>query len=182
MKSTKLLKLDHEVIVQALHVLQAMNNEIRNGKDVNREDIQSLLTFLREFADGCHHVKEEAIFFPVLMQAGVAADAGPLRVMNVEHERGRTLVAAMQSALAQKKKADFLMYSERYVDLLSEHINKEDRLLFERADQILSDDEDEKIAEAFEHYESVIVGSTVHERLHGIIESLADKYFETAAR
>src|SRR5689334_8898839 len=117
MKSTKLLMSDHEVILQALHILQTMNREIRDGKDVNREDIRSLLTFLREFADGCHHVKEEAIFFPALMHAGLPADGGPLRLMNLEHERGRTLVAAMQDAISQNKKEDFRMYADRYVHL-----------------------------------------------------------------
>src|SRR5262245_56774517 len=101
MKSTKLLMADHEIILQALHVLDAMNADIQTGKDVDREDIRSPLTFLREFADGCHYVKEEAIFFPALMAAGMARDQGPLRVMNYEHELGRALVAAMQNAIVQ---------------------------------------------------------------------------------
>jgi hemerythrin-like domain-containing protein len=67
MKSTKLLIADHETILQALHVLDAINTDMQSGKDVCREDIRSLLTFLREFTDGCHHVKEEAIFFPALI-------------------------------------------------------------------------------------------------------------------
>jgi hemerythrin-like domain-containing protein len=182
MKSTKLLMLDHEVILQALQILQAMNDAIREGKNVNAEDIRSLLTFLREFADGCHHVKEEAIFFPALMQAGFAGDDGPLRAMNLEHERGRTLVAAMEHAISRDTNTDFLMYSSRYVDLLSEHIDKEDRIVFERADEILSDDEDQKIADDFEHYETVVVGAPAHERLHRIIEPLADKYLVTTVR
>src|SRR5437867_2257885 len=91
MKSTKLLMADHELILQALHVLDAMNTEMRNGRDVNRDDIRSLVTFLREFADGCHHVKEEVIFFPALIQAGIAFQ---VRVMTYEHEGGRALTNA----------------------------------------------------------------------------------------
>ena len=46
-----------------------------------RDDIRSVLTFLRDFADGCHHVKEEVIFFPALFQAGIAFQ---VRVMTYE--------------------------------------------------------------------------------------------------
>jgi len=63
-----------------------MSTEIRNGRDVNSDDIRSLLTFLAEFADGCHHLKEEVIFFPALVQAGMEFQ---VRVMTYEHERGR---------------------------------------------------------------------------------------------
>jgi hemerythrin-like domain-containing protein len=99
MKSTKLLLADHEIILQALHVLDAINTDIQSGKEVMREDIRSLVTFLREFTDGSHHVKEEAIFFPALIQAGMDAGEGPLFVMNYEHERGRSLIAAMENAI-----------------------------------------------------------------------------------
>jgi hemerythrin-like domain-containing protein len=182
MKSTKLLMADHEIILQALYVLEAMNTDIQNGMDVTRGDIQSLLTFLREFADGCHHVKEEAIFFPALMEAGMATDEGPLQIMNFEHERGRSLIAAMQNALFRNNNDDFLIYSRRYVTLLLEHIEKENFVLFNTAEQILNDDEDEKIAGAFAHYEDVIVGPTSHERMHRTIETLTSKYLAAAAR
>jgi hemerythrin-like domain-containing protein len=182
MKSTKLLMADHEIILQALHVLDAMNTEIQQGKDVDHQDIRSLLTFLREFADGCHHVKEEAIFFPALMQAGMSLQEGPLQVMNYEHERGRALTAAMQNAVDHSRMDDFLTYSGRYVKLLSEHIEKENRVLFDRADQILSDDEDERVAEAFEHFETNIVGMSAHERLQHLIEVEASKYLTATAR
>jgi hemerythrin-like domain-containing protein len=176
MKSTKLLMADHETILEGLHVLDAISTEIEHGKDVNPEDIRSLLAFLRNFADGSHHVKEEAIFFPALIQAGMTLQDGPLRVMCYEHERGRALTAAMDEALARNDKKDFVMYARRYVQLLTEHIEKENYVLFDVADQNLSDEEDQKIADAFRHFEETIVGVPAYERLHGTIESLAAKY------
>ena len=181
MKSTKLLTTDHELILEALHVLDEMNTELQKGKNVNRDDIRSLLTFLREFADGCHHVKEEAIFFPALIQAGMALEDGPLQVMTYEHERARSLAAAMQDAIGCKRMDHFVMYSGRYVKLMSDHIEKENWVLFDRADQILSDDEDQKIADAFEHYDTVIAGAPTYERLRHTIEGLASKYLAATA-
>jgi hemerythrin-like domain-containing protein len=180
MKSTELLKADHEIVSQALRVLDSMAGEIRHGNGVDANDIQSLLGFLRNFADGCHHVKEEAIFFPALMQAGMPLDSGPLRVMNQEHERGRALSAAMQDAISHARMNEFVLYAGRYLQLLSEHIDKENRWLFQKAEQILSDDEDERTAAAFEHFETTIVGSLAQERFHRTIEDLASKYLAGA--
>jgi hemerythrin-like domain-containing protein len=172
---------DHEIISQALRVLDVMAAEIRHGKDANIDDIRSLLVYLRDFADGCHHVKEEAIFFPALMQAGMPLDEGPLRVMNLEHERGRALTAAMQAAIDRGRLDDFVVYASRYTQLLSEHIEKENRVLFEKANQILSDEEDEKIAAAFDHFETNITGTLTEERLRQIIGNLTSKYLAAAA-
>jgi hemerythrin-like domain-containing protein len=181
MKSTKLLMADHEKILEALHVLSAINQDLARGKRFNREDLLSLLTFLREFADGSHHVKEEAIFFPALMQAGMPLNEGPLRQMNYEHERGRALIAAMQNAINGGNIDDFLTYSRRYIALLTEHIEKENWVLFEKAEQLLNDDEDDKIAAAFEHFETTSVGIPTYERFHDALKGLSSKYLAAGA-
>src|SRR5689334_16217048 len=106
MKSTSVLMAEHETILKALHILEAVSAEIERGKPVNGDDIESLLAFLRTFADGSHHVKEEAIFFPALLQAGMTLQDGPLRVMTYEHQQGRALTAAMEDALARNHQAD----------------------------------------------------------------------------
>ena len=176
MRSTKLLIADHEIILRALHVLDGIAADIEQGKQINNDDIRSLLAFLRDFADGVHHVKEEAIFFPALMQAGMTFQDGPLLVMSHEHARGRALTSAMSEALEHNKKEDFLMYAHRYINLLTEHIEKENQILFDIADRTLADEEDEKVADSFEHFEKNTVGTTTYERLQGVMENLASKY------
>lgn len=176
MKSTKLLMADHEIILEALHVLEAISNEIERGKPLDKPDIRAVLEFLRDFADGSHHVKEEAILFPALMQAGMAMQEGPLRVMAYEHERGRALISAMDEALSRDDKHDFVMYARRYIQLLTEHMEKENYVLFDMADQKLTDDEDQKIAEEFEQFEQNIVGVQACQRMRTIVEGLAAKH------
>lgn len=176
MKSTKLLMADHDIILKALNILEEIDAELDHEKRVDDADIRSLLAFLRDFADGSHHVKEEAILFPALMQAGMAMQDGPLQVMAYEHERGRALISAMDDALNRNDKHDFVMYARRYIQLLTEHIEKENYVLFDMADQKLTDDEDAKIVEGFEHFEQNIVGAQAYERLRTSIEGLAAKY------
>ena len=47
------------------------------------------------------------------------------------------------------------------------------------AEQTLSEGDDEKIVEAFEHFEATVGGQT-HARLHREIETLASKYLGIA--
>jgi hemerythrin-like domain-containing protein len=180
MKSTKALMADHEIIMRALDVLDAMTAQMKHGEDVSRTDIDSLLVFLREFAEGCHHVKEEAIFLPALMQAGMGLHDGPIQVMTYEHQRERALTAAMLESIEGNKKEDFVLYAARYVKLLTEHIEKENDILFDRADLILSDDDDDRIVAAFEHFEKTTVGVQAHARLLSRIDGLAAKYLGSA--
>lgn len=180
MNCTKALKADHEIILRALHVLEVMTSDMKRGNNVNRNDIDSLLVFLREFADGCHHVKEEAIFLPALMQAGMHLQDGPLQVMTYEHERARALTEAMRAAMERSRMEDFILYAERYVHLLIEHIEKENDVLFERADQILTEDDDQKLAEALTHFDNTTVGQQSYARQLRVIDSLASKYIGAA--
>jgi hemerythrin-like domain-containing protein len=182
MKSTELLMADHEIILEAVHILEAICDQTERGETIDKSDICSLLTFLRDFADGAHHVKEEAILFPALLQAGMAMHEGPLRVMAYEHERGRALIAAMNEALGRDDKNNFVMYGRRYIKLLTEHIDKENYVLFDIADQKLMAEEDQKIAEAFEQFEQNIVGDPACQSLKHTIASLAQKYVSVGVK
>ena len=53
-------------------------------------------------------------------------------------------------------------------------------VLFDVADQTLTDEEDQKIAEAFDHFDKTIVGTPTYERVHSILEKLASKYLGAA--
>lgn len=171
---------DHEIILRALQVLDVMTSEMKRGDKVSRHDMDDLLVFLREFADGCHHVKEEAIFLPALMQAGMGLQDGPLQVMTYEHERGRALTAAMRDSIDRNKTEDFILYAGRYVRLLMEHIDKENYVLFDRADQVLTEEDDQKIVEAFDHFDQTTVGAQTYLRQFHAIDTLASKYLAAA--
>ena len=107
-----------------------------------------LLGFLKTFADRCHHGKEEKVLFPKLMQAGIPMNGGPLGVMLYEHDQGRQLLREMEVALADRQPADFELYANRYAQLLEDHLAKEDNILFGKAEDVLTS-EDEALLERF---------------------------------
>jgi len=144
MKCTDLLTQEHKIILRALDVLDQIAEYVAEGKPVEAQDVETILRFLRAFADDHHQAKEESALFPELMRTS-AANEGPLRQMIVEHDQERSLVEGLQDSLLTKKGVDFVHFANRLTQLIRIHIHKEDHILFEIADRSLSADQDERI-------------------------------------
>jgi len=150
---------------------------IAAGKQVPREDILDFIGFLKEFADKCHHGKEEGILFPALVNAGMPQQGGPMGVMLHEHEQGRKHIQDMERAVADPPDyAGFAKVAEQYSALLRQHIQKENGVLFAMAEQILSVEQLDTIYDAFEQHEEKVIGYGRHEELHEMLKNLGRKY------
>ena len=72
--------------------------------------------------------------------------------------------------------AEFEKAVEEYVSLLNQHIFKENNVLFQMAENVLSADEDKKLFDNFEKLEVERIGLGKHEEFHALMDTLADKY------
>jgi len=155
-----MLVLEHEVILRALALLEQLGQRLESRVTVDRSSLSWLIDFFRTFADRCHHVKEEAQLFPALERCGLPKESGPLSVMLEEHEAGRVLVRGMTEGDDQ----EIARAIRGYVALLRAHIDKENSVLFPLAEQLLSDEEQQALARAFDEVEEA-QGPDLHERL-----------------
>jgi hemerythrin-like domain-containing protein len=111
--------------------------------------------FLVEYADRFHHFKEEESLFPLLAERGVPVEGGPIGVMLHEHTVGRSLLAAIRDRLPAAQRGDETAGSEiaasaqRYIELLRQHIWKEDNVLFQMAHRVLNEADLRTIGESF---------------------------------
>jgi hemerythrin-like domain-containing protein len=151
MKSTGLLSQDHKIILRALEVLQAVATRTERGEPVDAEDVRSLLRFLRVFADDYHQAKEESAFFPELMRA-CAANHDALRHMIFQHNQERSLVEGLEDALCTKNVLEFVYFADRLIQLISSHIQKEEDVMFDIAEQSLSVEVDDRVASQLEKF------------------------------
>jgi hypothetical protein len=62
--------------------------------------------FFRNFADRCHHSKEEDELFPKMVEHGIPKEGGPIGVMLMEHDQGRAFVRGMSEAAEQQQLYD----------------------------------------------------------------------------
>ena len=153
MKATRLLKEDHRQILRALNVLEQMAGRAERGEILAETDAEDILAFFHAFADRHHQGKEEAILFPALLRDPDQRHYKQLRHMIFEHNQERSLAVGLEEAIRTKKTRDFVFCACQLAERLRAHIEKEDRILFELADSVLSPAEDEEIAAAMEDFE-----------------------------
>jgi hemerythrin-like domain-containing protein len=139
--ATSRLRNEHQLILRVADAMQALLAEAEGPDGLDFDTIGECVTFIRLFADACHHGKEEDLLFPELEAAGMSRHHGPIAVMLYEHQQGRAFASQMADSLTPAREGDeralaTLQNAARgYIDLIRGHILKEDRILFEMADQ-----------------------------------------------
>lgn len=147
---------EHTVIERVLGILETRIRGIEAGQPVDQSFFTGAIKFVREFADGVHHQKEESVLFPALCDAGLPKEAGPVGVMLYEHDEGRQYIRAMEAALPEAAAGDEASRSRLieatlgYVNLLRAHIDKENFILFPMADNVLTGPQKETVTDGFE--------------------------------
>lgn len=166
---------EHRIIEQILDVLTTLRTLAADQRKIPAEDARIVIDLLRTFADTCHHGKEEDLLFPAL-EAASGGTFQPVDVMRDEHVVGRNHIAAMALAIDRDDVATFCVEAGGYIDLLREHIRKEDHCLFGFARNLLDDQTCADLLEAFHRVEHEDLGSGVHERMLNAANTLADRY------
>jgi hemerythrin-like domain-containing protein len=175
-RATENLEDDHVYILRLTDVMEKIST---SGEDPDISELQSIVSIIRNFADGIHHAKEEKVFFPRLGEKGFSSDMGPVRVMLNEHVAGRNFVKFMAESIALYEKGDKnalrQVYSNMlgYASLLKSHIAKENNILFRMADRVLDENENAWILKEFEEHEK---DHFSREKLVKEIERLEDIY------
>jgi len=182
MNPTTVLSSEHRIIEIVLTCLERMADEAAENGQVNREPAAQAIDFIRNFADRCHHGKEEDHLFTTLNAKGMPREGGPVGVMLHEHEQGRAAVKQMAESLDAASDGDgaavatFVDAARGYVLLLRNHIHKEDNILFPMADRFLSSDDQDELMKTFERVESEHMGIGTHEKYIDIARRLATIY------
>ena len=73
MKSVDRLVAEHDIIERKLAVLEKVVTRIESGESVPDDFPKWAPEFFRQFADKCHHAKEEDLFFPLLKERCIAS-------------------------------------------------------------------------------------------------------------
>ncbi len=177
MQSTDELVQDHTLIEKVLSALQREIDRAHNTNSISAEFVGKICKFSQAFIDGCHHRKEEVCLFPCLSKCGIPSDEGPVRVMLEEHEMGRMLVKEILGKLdlyieGSSSVESVVDLCERYVELLVQHIQKENGILFPMSDQVLKPRDDEENMMCYQRKKDEI-GNTELARLLARAEELS---------
>lgn len=176
------LKAEHQIILRVIRALANGLDEFERSGDFPAGFFQKCVTFIRLFADACHHGKEEDLLFPVLESRGIPRDGGPIGVMLYEHQVGRKLTKEMAAALdalpsdGPSAKTKFVQNARQYVDLLTNHIFKEDNVLFNMGARIMSTDDRTTLERDFCSVNCKVFEGHRREQLHQLADEIEARW------
>jgi hemerythrin-like domain-containing protein len=179
MRPTETLEHEHDVILLVLGAVEREMREIHAGGPVPAEKVEQMIDFIQNFADRCHHAKEEDLLFVRMEERGMLAQGGPIAVMLHEHDEGRRMVRAAAAALPRAAEGDPAARATLttnllgYTSLLRTHIAKENNILYPMANQILTDADQTDLIAAFDRVEAEEMGEGTHERYHQLAHQWA---------
>lgn len=178
MKATRILMEEHRVIERVISAMQTAAARITQGDEMRPAFFINAALFITNFADGCHHRKEEGVLFVAMNESGIPTHGGPIGVMLAEHEQARAFTREMRDATRKWNAGDRSARTEvvqnalGYVALLRQHIHKEDQILFPMADRVISAERGEKVDAEFERIEAEDTGAGIHEKYLALAETL----------
>lgn len=176
MNPAEILVHEHIDISEALALAKNVSEKMAKGKEVTQEFWQNLIIFLRGFADKCHHAKEEDIFLPVVSKINSDFKSCADLVL-AEHVKGRGYIRSLEVGVEkfysgdQKAKKDIIQNVESYVELLIQHIRRENEC-FPKAMKTVPENIQLEMAEKFERIEQEEIGEGEHEKYQGILEKI----------
>ena len=183
MKATADLKNDHESILLMLQVMTAISKRIRTENKVDIDHIEKIIDFLKNFADKSHHGKEEELLFPAMEKAGIPNEGGPIGMMLQDHTEGRGYIAGLLNSVENYKTSgsdtslqDMIYNLENYAELLSQHIDKENHILFMIADSVLTEAQQDLLYNEFEKVVEERIGEEKFIEYHELIQNLNKIY------
>jgi hemerythrin-like domain-containing protein len=182
MEATRCLREEHQVILRVLGCFEMALREARESGVLDLPTFEKFIEFFRGFADQCHHCKEEDRLFPVLVSAGIPKEGGPIGCMLAEHERARAFVRSIAERLAAAGQGnaaalEFVVdQGELYIDLLRNHIAKEDNVLFNMADGVLDESAVENLATAYDEVATTPEYCRRLERCRAVADELGERF------
>lgn len=173
------LMIEHRLIERMISAMKKESEMLEKGKELDLSFIDTAVDFIRNYADACHHGKEEDILFRDL--ESVDMNEHDDKVMNElieEHKWARkktsNLVKAKEDYLNGNNEAVSRMIEimDELVDFYPKHIEKEDKDFFRAAMKYLDEDERDKLLE--EEYE--FDRNFIHELYKDVVSDVEERY------
>jgi len=171
------LREEHELIREVLALVAELAAEEETSFETSRLAAHhpAVSEFLGRFADGLHHVKEEALLFTRVRHLLEQGDA--IEQMLYEHELMRELRAAMDEAYRQRALAALVDATSACCEMLARHVFKENHFVYPMAERVLPAEEHAALREAYaktnEHLDAPALRARAEEIRDALRETVA---------
>ena len=169
------LMIEHRLIERMIRVIQVRLEDIKTHNAVDPGQVDTIIHFIRSYADRCHHGKEEDILFRALKDKPLSSEHRRIMEELVEdHKLGRKITLSLLEANERYKKGDAAALSaiadgfRSLVEFYPKHIEKEDKHFFIPLMDYFSPEEKEALIK--EGYEAD--SRLLHEEFVDMVKSL----------
>lgn len=181
MNAIEIMMEEHKNIKLMLKVVRKVSLNVLKGEEVDFEEFNKIIDFIRNYADKHHHQKEEDYLFNKMVdEMGTIAEKLVNQGMLVEHDLGRLYVKNLVIALEELKsgneeaKLDIIANAIGYANHLSQHIHKEDNIVYKFAERELKSDTLNIIDKECEVFENDNEDEKI--KYLNILKDLSEKY------
>ena len=157
---------EHVLIKRLIALIPAVVETFDIESESDRQLIRDCVDFIRSYADGFHHAKEEDILFEYSHK-----DSDIIKSMYEDHKKARGHVKAIMDALETKDGAAVVQHLSAYGDLLTEHIKKEDEILYPWIDRGLSTTQVGELFSRFNEADSLL-GADITEKCEEFVSKM----------
>ena len=140
---TQVLVQEHKLILRMVALVQQNATRAEQGSFADWSFFLAAVDFIRSYADRFHHAKEEDVLFVALVDNGMPEKQSPIEAMLIQHDQGRAFVGALEAAATAALAGDdgqldaIVTNARGWADLLTDHIDKEDTVLYPLAERVL---------------------------------------------
>jgi hemerythrin-like domain-containing protein len=180
MKPIVPLKTEHGLIDQMIKLARDETLKIATKDEFNPAFIDTLVDFLRTYADATHHGKEEDILFRDLRDKDLSpGDRQLMEELIQEHVEAREtvgeLVAAKDAYLQGDQEAleTVVRKLAGLIELYPEHIRKEDDVFFPASMAYFTPSEQEAMLDEMHEADRQMI----HQKYESVVQRLKDKRF-----
>jgi hemerythrin-like domain-containing protein len=165
---------EHDDILALISVFSRMLDAVSTGNISDFEDCVSFLEFLEEYVEHYHMGKEESILFPAMASSAELECGVLINELVAEHIQSRGLLGNMIEVMDKAvDAAKFSRTGHQYIELIRNHIQKENTYLFPLADNWLSQG---KNSEEFQKYDKSVIIQGNYEDFRIIIQKFTCMY------
>lgn len=169
------LMIEHRLIERMLSVVKSVLAKLKSKYEVDPVFIDSVVDFIRIYADQTHHGKEEDILFRELNKKQLLAeDRQIMEELIEEHVFGRQITKALVEANTRYRNGDETALTDIAANLKTltefypEHIEKEDNLFFPSTRKYFTDEEEQDMLTEFWEFDR----NMIHEKYKSLVDGL----------
>ena len=154
---------EHRLIERMIALLEAQARQLSRGGELDFAFVSQAIDFIRNYADHCHHGKEEDILFRDLARKELPPDLKKMMDELVqEHVYARSVAGRLGHA---QTAADVRECLEALVEFYPQHIYKEDKEFFFPVMELFSKSEHQAMLKEFMEFDQRLI----HEKYANLV-------------